>query len=386
MVVSIVSNNASDIARRNLEASTLRVNDASNKISSGQRVFEAKEDAAALSIGTALKIDVASFRAAQVNVSQGTSLLQIADASLGQLTDILNRMNVLANTSVSDQLSSVERQVLDTEYQTLLSEFDRIVETTDFNGVPLLGGINDNQLNSVGANIDSDDGFVGFEFDATPANGDVFEIDYFSVTNVMNVRNTTTNVVQTLFVQSPQVGALATYNFDNLGVEITLNSDFDDTTDIVHAGAGEEFDVVTLATAAAATFDFQVGTTTAAQDRIDITLPVVNSTVLGLGTSSVDTRANALNAKIAISSAVDLINTARANVGASLTRLETANNNIAVAIENSELARSALLDADVAQEVTEMTSQQTLAQAGVSILSQANAQPDVLLGLLRNSR
>lgn len=384
MVVSIANNNTAKIAMRNLEASTMRVNDASTKISSGTRVYAAKEDAAALSIGTALRVDVASFRAAQINVAQGTSLLQIADGALGELTEILNRMNVLANTAVSDQLGDVERTVLDTEYQTLLEEFDRIVETTDFNGVPLLGGVSDTQLNTVGANIDSDNGFVAFSFDDIPSNGDVFEVNFYATTSVLELRNTTTNAMQTLFVQTPQIGALITYNFDDLGVEITLNSDFDDTTDIVHAGAGEEFDVQTLSVPSAANFDFQVGTTTQTQDRISLTLPVVNSTILGIGSTSVNSRAGAQASKLAISSAVDALNISRAEIGASLTRMETAGKNLTVSIENSELARSALLDADVAYEITEMTSQQTLAQAGVSILAQINTQPEVLLGLLRN--
>lgn len=383
MVVSITHNSTANVAMRNLEQSSMRVESASTKISSGTRVYEAKEDAAALSIGSALRVDVASYRAAQINVAQGSALLQIADGALGQLTEIMNRMNVLANTAVSDQLSSVERTVLDTEYQTLISEFDRIVETTDFNGVPLLGTTNQNQLNTVGTNIDSDNGFVGFEFNDQATSGDVFEVNFYSATNVLEVLNTTTNATQTLFVQTPQIGSLATYNFDNVGVEITLNSDFDDTTDIIHAGANEEFDVLTVVTASAANFDFQIGTTTQTQDRISIALPVVNSTVLGLSTTAVNTRAGAQGAKLAINAAVDALNIARAEVGASLTRLEAANNNLAVSIENSELARSSLLDADVAKEVTEMTSQQTLAQAGVSILAQANARPEVLLGLLR---
>jgi flagellin len=84
-----------------------------------------------------------------------------------------------------------------------------------------------------------------------------------------------------------------------------------------------------------------------------------------------------------ISNALDILNTARANLGASQNRLEFSAANLNVTIENSESARSSLLDLDIAAEMTNFTSKQILLQAGVSMLAQANQMPQNLLQLLQ---
>ena len=81
--------------------------------------------------------------------------------------------------------------------------------------------------------------------------------------------------------------------------------------------------------------------------------------------------------------AVDTLNTARATVGAAQNRLEFASDNLATTIENTEAARSSLLDLDVASEMTMFTSKQILVQSGVSMLAQANQMPQALLKLFQ---
>ena len=84
-----------------------------------------------------------------------------------------------------------------------------------------------------------------------------------------------------------------------------------------------------------------------------------------------------------MTSAIDTLNNSRAGIGAAQNRLDFASANLATAIENAESARSALLDLDVAQEITTLTSKQILVQAGVSMLSQANQLPQNLLQLFQ---
>jgi flagellin len=86
---------------------------------------------------------------------------------------------------------------------------------------------------------------------------------------------------------------------------------------------------------------------------------------------------------VAISRAVDTLNNARADLGASQNRLEFAAANIATTLENTEAARSSLLDLDMASEMSRFTSRQILVQAGVAMLAQANQQPQALLKLLQ---
>lgn len=383
MPVSIVSNNASAIAHRNLGAANSEAQRSISKISSGNRVFEAKEDAGALSIGAGLSKEIAAYRAAAINAQSGTSLMQIADGALAQMTDVMSRMDTLAMQAVSEQISDVERAYIDVEFQLLKDEIDRIAGGTEFNGIPLLGGVNEIVLNSVGTSIDADNGLVGFEFDATVDPASVFEVNFDEVTDVLSIVNATTGAAQSLQVAAPTTGRINEYTFEQLGVTISLNSDFDDTTPIVHAGVNEEFTVLAGATATASVYEFQVGATTAAEDRVVVNLPLVNITELGLATSNVSSSTDALAARESIASALDIMNSARSNLGANMNRLEVAAANIAVSVENAELSRSGLLDADVAAEITNATAQQVLLEASTSMLTQANQTPQILLGLIR---
>ena len=150
----------------------------------------------------------------------------------------------------------------------------------------------------------------------------------------------------------------------------------------IQLGAGVFYNQVN-ANATVSNFTFKVGTGNFDQDRITLSLNSVNLQALAINGSDVVTSANADTASTAISSAIDTLNDARANVGAFQNRLEIASANLSIATENTEAARSALLDLNIASEITKFTSQQILIQAGVSMLAQANQIPQNLLRLLQ---
>ena len=110
------------------------------KLSSGSRVPTAKDDAASLAIGSRVESEIAGLKQASTNASQATSLLQIADGAMGEISDILVRQSTLAIQSSSGQLSDTERAIIDSEFQELTSEVDRIALDTEFNGNQLLVG------------------------------------------------------------------------------------------------------------------------------------------------------------------------------------------------------------------------------------------------------
>lgn len=383
MVVSLISNFSADLSRIQLRSHSEATELALSKVSSGQRVFRASEDPAALAIGSALAIDVAALRSAQINVQQGTSTLQIADGALTNMAELTNRMKTLANQAISAQVSDTARGYIDVEYQELLREIDRISADTKFNGVVLLGGQTEFAIAAQGTSVDTNDGFVGFEFNQNVNNGDVFRVSYFAPTKVMTITNATQGIAQTIAVDSPSVGFLNEYTFERAGVTITLNSDFDDTTTFAHTGANEEFQANALATATALNAVYQVGTATDASDRVNVNLPVINSASMNLAGTNLLTIGDARLASSALDVALDMISSTRATVGASISRLETVGLTITTTIENSEAARSALLDADIASELTELTSKQVLTEAAVNMLTRANQRPQTLLQLLQ---
>jgi flagellin len=415
MPITINTNLSAMISQRNLGSAATRSASSLSKLSSGSRVPTAKEDAASLAVGTGLSVEVSALRAAQVNAQQASSLLQIADGAFSQVSDILTRMKSLATTAQSGQLSGTERGYLNDEYGLLRQEIDRISATTEFNGQALLGGSNTlavdvvdvNQATGTATAILPDDGFVAVEFDASQVTaGDQFAVFYDDSTGNITVNNVTQGNAQTIALGSNvdpvQTGGTRELDFASIGVSITINNDFNTGLNV---GAGAGADIGTLATldgsdatvvfgavagttAAAASFDFQVGSGNSITDTnnsISITIAQGDfSSLIGGGAGSDLTLAsNAAAASDEIDAAVGGVNTARAGIGSSQNRIEFAQNNLAVTIENSEAARSVLLDVDVSMEITKFTSEQVLIQAGVSMLAQANQQPSLLLRLLQ---
>jgi flagellin len=381
MPISITSNFSSTVARQNLTAATDETSRSISRVSSGLRVFSAREDASSLAIATNLRVDVAALRAAQVNVTQAISMLQIADGAMNEISSILERMGFLAATAQSDQISNVERGFVNAEYQQLLAELTRIGETAIFNDTPLLGGATRIELNTFSAGLAASEGFAAFRFDQNKiSDGDAFEVQYDAATRIMIITNTTTGISDSRLVAQPAPGFTTDYNFDTIGVRITLSNSFNETLPI--APGTETFDVAAAAAAGPLNVTFQVGVGTNFNDRITLSLPAINGTELGVGTTDTLSKQNADLAAAAIKQAMNTLNLARADVGAYQSRVAFAATNVSVMMENSEAARSVLIDTDVPAEMTKLASSQVLMEAGVAMVAQANQRPQVLLRLL----
>ncbi|MDJ0948505.1 MAG: flagellin [Alphaproteobacteria bacterium] len=130
-------------------------------------------------------------------------------------------------------------------------------------------------------------------------------------------------------------------------------------------------------------FDFKVGTGAATQDTLTFTVSAASANALSLGGTVITDASSANTASTAVTAAIDTINQQRSTVGAAQNRLSFASNNLAAAIENSEAARSGLLDLDVAKEISDFTSKNILVQTGISMLAQANQVPQNLLRLFQ---
>ena len=140
MALSVATNTAAATAHRYLRVNDVEASRSLAKLSSGSRIVRASDDAASLAVGTKLKADVNALRQAQVNASHGSSVLQVADGALQQVSDILIRMKALSTQAVSGSLSDTERGYLDTEFTELAAQLDGISSQTKFNGTPLLDG------------------------------------------------------------------------------------------------------------------------------------------------------------------------------------------------------------------------------------------------------
>jgi flagellin len=386
MPLNVISNFAASVAHRNLAASDAAASNSVAKLSAGSRVLSAKDDAAAMAIGSRLNSEVAGLKQASVNAGQAISMLQIADGAMSKTNDILTRMKTLAVQAGSDQLSGTERAMLDTEFQSLMSEVDRIAADTEFNGTKLVNG-------SIDADVSSATSFdvaAGVEdISAVGIAAGTFSLSYTDTSQTFVLTNGTTVYSGTIssdkmtatdgtgVLTSSTVVKLSTTDATDGFVNLSLNTSFAADTAVAAAE-----DVVFSGTTSTS-LTFKVGTgTNASEDEISVTVNSVSASGLGLSsTANVNTKNAADSALEEINTAIDQLQTNRATVGASQNRLEFAAANIATATENTEAARSSLLDLDVASEMSNFTSKQILVQAGVSMLAQANQLPQNLMRL-----
>ncbi len=140
MGLRIATNVAALNAHKNLGVNGLAQQKSFERLSSGNRINRAADDAAGLAISENLKALIRGYRQADRNANDGISLVQVAEGSLNEVSNMMIRLRELAVQSSSDTLGDTERKFIDVEYQQLKSEVQRITESTQFNGYDLLNG------------------------------------------------------------------------------------------------------------------------------------------------------------------------------------------------------------------------------------------------------
>jgi flagellin len=390
MPLNVVSNYAANVAHRNLQMTDTAASSSLAKLSIGKRVVSARDDAASMAIGSQMNSEVAGLKQAVVNAGQANSMLQIADGAMSTVSDVLTRMKTISIQASSGNLTDTQRGFLDSEFQALLSEIDRIAEDTDFAGVKLLDGSYDVSQGgpyavSGGVAAVSAQGVGDFTAATT------FAFDYATTA--------TGNVFTAAAATGTYSGTVDSSAYSGTGTDSTLTT----ATTVVLDGAGTSPGSITISlntafalgtnhTAAPISFagntelslEFKLGTDTQAEDSLTFSLNAVSATGLGMGgNEAISTQTGAAASMTAIDNAIDNLNEFRADVGAAQNRLDFASANLNVSIENAEAARSTLLDLDIAAEMTTFTSKQVLLQTGVAMLAQAHQLPQNLLRLLQ---
>ena len=163
-----------------------------------------------------------------------------------------------------------------------------------------------------------------------------------------------------------------------------LNAEFAELiTEIDRVASVTQYNNVNLLDGSAATLTFQVGARNAAQNQIDITFNDQRATELGIDDDNVSTTTGAQLAVSEIDTALDSLNTDRASLGAKVSRLNLAMNDISSTITNYGQAIGNMRDADLGTESGELARQQVLQAAGIAMLLQAHANTGMALRLLR---
>tara|TARA_R110002072_G_scaffold174303_4_gene329473 strand:+ start:87214 stop:88041 length:828 start_codon:yes stop_codon:yes gene_type:complete len=274
MGLRVNTNIASINAQRNLSTVSERLGGNFRRLSTGLRISTASDDAAGLAISERLRSQVRSLEQAKRNANDGISFVQTAEGALNEVSSILVRLRELAIQSSNGTVSDADKSTLDEEFQSLVSEVNRIGRSTEFNGIKLLDG-------------------------------------------------------------------------------------------------------------SSSAVSFQVGFgTTAGIDTLAVSLSAALSTSLSLNALDIGSSGSTTTALTNIDTAINSVSSLRGTLGAVQNRLGSTINNLAITTENLSAAESRIRDVDVAYETAQLTRNNILQQASISILAQANQAPQQALQLL----
>jgi len=273
-MLAIKNNLMSEGAARSLGLSYEALNQSIQRLSSGLRVNTARDDAAGLAVRELMRADIAALRQGSRNAMDAISMMQIAEGGLQTVDDIMIRMKELAEQAATGSYNSTQRGLINSEFQEMIKEIDRIANGTNFNGLTMLNS----------------------------ASGSV------------------------------------TYHF---------------------------------------------GPNNTSNDKISVnTVDCTTNTMFG-GAISIATQASAADALDVMTSALAYKDAKRAEFGYMMNRMQHTINVLNLQAENTLAAESRISDVDVATEMTKLTRNQVLAQAGTAMLAQANSMPQMALTLLR---
>jgi flagellin len=379
MAMTINTNVVSINAQRNLSLSGSQLGTAMQRLSSGLRVNSAKDDAAGLAIAERMNAQSRGLTVAARNANDGISLAQTAEGALGKVGDMLQRMRELAVQSANATNSDTDREALQAEVSQLVSEIDRVAKTSEFNGTKLLNGSFAGAVFQVGSGA-GDNITVGSLANATAAA--MSSVNYS--TNTISIGGADLAGGTLTFADGATVDLKeASSNTERLGqiVQAVNGKTADTGTTAFLNAAGTGIDLMTKDGSAAFTLTFAAAGAGAATVTLGTAQDVTNQ--VGIASLNVNTQKDAWLALEKIDSAIDQVNSSRADLGALQTRFEKSIENIDIMNENISAARGRIVDADFAAETASLSRTQILQQAGTAMVAQANQLPQGVLSLLQ---
>ena len=384
-MATINTNMPASIAANSLTRNDRSMTATMERLSTGLRINSAKDDAAGLAITSRMSSQIRGLDQAVRNANDAISMIQVAEGAMKEVTNMFQRMRELAVQAISDSNTANDRAALNNEYKQLSEEVQRIAENTQWNGQNILDGARTNTVFQVGANASQT---ITVNFGDLATNNVTGSVTAPTTAASPKVIDLTAKIAadDVLSFKVTDVDGATSY-VTLTGAAITTG-----TGSTIAAGATgySELDAKGAAAALA-------GTITVSNS--DKTLSVVKGTnnknfiitdvVISRGThapvaaTDITTRDFASTALGILDTAVQGVNDRRANLGASMSRLEFASDNLQNVSQNTKAARSRVLDADYASETTELARTQIIQQAGTAMLSQANQAQQSVLALLK---
>lgn len=381
-MLGINSNINSLVAQQNLNGSQSALSQAITRLSSGKRINSAADDAAGLAISTRMQTQINGLNQGVSNANDGVSMIQTASSALSSLTSSLQRIRQLAVQASTGSLSSSDQAALQKEVSAQIAEVNRIASQTTYNGTNILDGSAGSVTFQVGANV-----------------GQTISLDLSQSMSAAKIGGGLVQTGQTVGTISVSLDASGAYT--STGATITSVNVLSDgkggytftdqnntaiTSGVANAiftagtatGTGTAITSLALSSAALPTTGAASSAAVAAVAQIN----AINSppTVSGLDISTV-TGAN--QAMVSIDNALQTVNTLQAALGAAQNRFTAISTSQQAESTDLSSAQSQITDANFAQETANLSKAQVLQQAGISVLAQANSNPQQVLKLLQ---
>ncbi len=375
-VSAMIANNALQTSDNKLSASIAR-------LSSGLKISSAKDNPSGLAMARRMNAQIESLKTANDSTNDGISIIETADGVLGEIQDMLQRMNELSIKSSNGTLTDDDRATIQEEMDQLKNEVTRISETTEFNGKTLLDGSYDlTGYATVGGVTDSKISVSSYSDSVVPGTSTITGLKC-TYTDTDEVENTLSDVSITSITSGGKEYSIAAGN-------LTISTDADIITFTGTDGFMLQMQVdESLNTATGVSLDLtgngamsvQVGANEG--QRLDIRIPTISLANLGITNVDASTKDLATASIDAIKSGLSYVSAVRSRLGAYQNRLESTDSSTDTTTENMTSAYSRIMDTDMAEEMTTYSTEQVLSQAGISILSQANNRPSEVLQLLQ---
>lgn len=311
-------------ANRMLGSVSAKQAKSAKKLSSGYRINTAADDAAGLTISEKMRYQVRGLTQASSNAQDGVSLIQIAEGALNEVHSILQRMNELATQAATDTNATIDRTFIKNEIDELAIEVDRVAQSTQFNNMNLLDGSFRQKSLQVGASAGQG---IEIEIKAMDTHGLGLGLVFDNLADLDTVLQVTPSIK---YIE---------YNDERMSAYYPWLS-FNHATN-------------------------KKNTYNSPQNLL------------------VNSFANAGRSMKIIQNAIGLVSEMRSSLGAVQNRLEHTIANLDNTAENTAAAESRLRDTDMAKEMVAYSTNNILAQAGQSMLAQANQNKQGVLSLLQ---
>jgi flagellin len=384
---------SANIAANSMTRNERSMSSTMERLSTGIRSNSAKDDAAGLAISSKMTSQINGLNQAVRNANDAISMIQVAEGAMKEVTNMVQRMRELAVQAISDSNTSADRTALNNEYKQLSYEVGRVAENTQWNGTNILDGARTQTTFQIGANASQ-----------------TIDVNFGDLS-----AGTSVSVSKAAETSSADVAAVTTLTLGgdvSAGDEISFRIDKNDSNGNAQyftfavANATIAGNLNGTSTQAMGTYTANngatatvAGTTTAGEFKVTFTatagaggdgydgaisdVAVTRGHHKPVAVTDIMTSTSANSALGVLDTAINNVNSTRAGLGASMSRLEYASDNLQNVSQNTSSARSRVMDADYASETTELARTQIIQQAATAMLSQANQSQQAVLALLK---